>query len=65
MGRSATAKKKCKEERVSNPRYNMVFVWRNCSVRKNMDQNKWAVSQNVAPAHLIRTATDLIVTLFT
>jgi hypothetical protein len=33
--------------------YNMLFVQRNYSVRKNMDQNKWALGQNIAPGHLI------------
>jgi len=42
-----------KEEIVSNPRYKMILVRRNCSVRKNLDQGKRAMSQNVAPGHLM------------
>jgi len=30
----------CKEEIVANPRYNMVFVWRNSSIGKNLDRVK-------------------------
>jgi hypothetical protein len=43
----------CEEEIVSDLRYNMVFSGRNCSVKKNLGQDKWAVGQNVAPGHLM------------